>query len=215
MNISELVGDKLPEIKKVLFGSDDTTETVETTEEAAVEAAFLDAKLVDGTIVRVEPAVEVGASVKVIDEAANEIDAPDGDHELEDGTIIRTEGAVIVEVMAPEAEEEEVEAEEDEKEKEEMASEESTEEEDVDVDVKMAAIAADIVAAHNFASAEVVEGINSRFDEMEKAIGMITDIVEKMAAKPSVEPTKKVNNPFAKATSDADIVEKMRKALKK
>lgn len=213
MNISELVGDKLPEIKKVLFGTDDTTTEVETTEEEAVEAAFLDAKLVDGTIVRVEPAVEVGASVKVIDEAANEIDAPDGDHELEDGTIIRTEGAVIVEVMAPEAEEaeeeEEVEAEEDEKGKEEMASE-------VDVvDVKMAAIAADIVAAHNFASAEVVEGINSRFDEMEKAIGMITDIVEKMAAKPSVEPTKKVNNPFAKVTSDADVVEKMRKALKK
>ena len=211
MNISELVGDKLPEIKKVLFGTDDTTTEVETTEEAAVEAAFLDAKLVDGTIVRVEPAVEVGASVKVIDEAANEIDAPDGDHELEDGTIIRTEGGFIVEVMAPEAEEEveeEVEAE-DEKEKEEMASE------DVDVDVKMAAIAADIVAAHNFASAEVVEGINSRFDEMEKAIGMITDIVEKMAAKPSVEPTKKVNNPFAKTTSEADIVEKMRKALKK
>lgn len=211
MNISELVGDKLPEIKKILFGTDDTTETVETTEEA-VEAAFLDGKLVDGTIVRVEPAVEVGASVKVIDEAANEIDAPDGDHELEDGTIIRTEGAVIVEVMAPEAEEEveeEVEAEEDEKEKEEMASE------DVDVDVKMAAIAADVVAAHNFASAEVVEGINARFDEMEKAISMITDIVEKMAAKPSVEPTKKVNNPFAKVTSDADVVEKMRKALKK
>ena len=212
MNISELVGDKLPEIKKVLFGTDDTTKEVETTEEAAVEAAFLDAKLVDGTIVRVEPAVEVGAVVKVIDEAANEIDAPDGDHELEDGTIIRTEGAVIVEVMAPEAEEEDSEEEEveaEEKEKEEMASE------DIDVDVTMSAIAADVIAAHNFASAEVVEGINSRFDEMEKAIGMITDIVEKMAAKPSVEPTKKVNNPFAKATSDADIVEKMRKALKK
>jgi hypothetical protein len=208
MNISELVGDKLPEIKKLLFGSDDTTTEVETTE-AAVEAAFIDGKLVDGTIVRVEPAVEVGASVKVIDEAANEIDAPDGDHELEDGTIIRTEGAVIVEVMAPEAEEdsEEEEVEAEEKEKEEMASE--------DVDVKMSAIAADVIAAHNFASAEAIEGINSRFDEMEKAIGMITDIVEKMAAKPSVEPTKKVNNPFAKATSDADIVEKMRKALKK
>ena len=208
MNISELVGDKLPEIKKLLFGSDDTTETVETTE-AAVEAAFIDGKLVDGTIVRVEPAVEVGAVVKVIDEAANEIDAPDGDHELEDGTIIRTEGAVIVEVMAPEAEEEESEeeVEAEEKEKEEMASE--------DVDLKMSAIAADVLAAHNFASAEAIEGINSRFDEMEKAIGMITDIVEKMAAKPSVEPTKKVNNPFAKATSDADIVEKMRKALKK
>ena len=91
MNISELVGDKLPEIKNLLFG----TEATEATEEA-VEAAFLDAKLVDGTIVRIEPAVEVGAVVKVIDEAANEIDAPDGDHELEDGTIIRTEGAVVL-----------------------------------------------------------------------------------------------------------------------
>ena len=40
MNISELVGSKLPEIKKLLFS--------ETTEEA-----FVDAKLVDGTIVRV------------------------------------------------------------------------------------------------------------------------------------------------------------------
>jgi hypothetical protein len=38
MNISELVGKKLPEIKKLLFS--------ETTEEA-----FVDAKLVDGTIV--------------------------------------------------------------------------------------------------------------------------------------------------------------------
>lgn len=202
MNISELVGNKLPEIKKILFG----TEVEET-----VEAAFLDAKLVDGTIVRVEPAVEVGASVKVIDEEANEIDAPDGDHELEDGTIIRTEGAVIVEVMAPEAEEEdsEEEVEAEEKEKEEMAAEE------VDVDVKMSAIAADVIAAHNFASAEAIEGINTRFDEMEKAIGMITDIVEKMAAKPSVEPTKKVNNPFAKANSQEDLVEKMKKVLKK
>ena len=205
MNISELVGDKLPEIKKLLFGSDDTTETVETTEEA-VEAAFLDAKLVDGTIVRVEPAVEVGAVVKVIDEAANEIDAPDGDHELEDGTIIRTEGAVVVEVMAPEVEEEEPEAE-----AEEVEEEMSTE----DVDVKMAAIAADVIAAEKFASAEAVEAINTRFDDMEKAIGMITDIVEKMAAKPSVEPTKKVNNPFAKANSQEDLVEKMKKALKK
>ena len=108
-----------------------------------VEAAFLDAKLVDGTIVRIEPAVEVGAVVKVIDEAANELDAPDGDHELEDGTIIRTEGAVVVEVMAPEVEEEEPEAE-----AEEVEEEMSTE----DVDVKMSAIAADVLAAHNFAS---------------------------------------------------------------
>ena len=201
MNISKLVGDKLPEIKNLLFGAEETEATEET-----VEAAFLDSKLVDGTIVSIEPAVEVGAIVKVIDEAANELDAPDGDHEMEDGTIIRTEGAVVVEVMAPEVEEEEPEAE-----AEEVEEEMSTE----DVDVKMAAIAADVIAAEKFASAEAVEAINTRFDDMEKAIGMITDIVEKMAAKPSVEPTKKVNNPFSRSTTDADLVEKMRKALKK
>jgi len=202
MNISELVGDKLPEIKNLLFGAESTEAT-----EEAVEAAFLDAKLVDGTIVRIDPAVEVGAVVKVIDEAANEIDAPDGDHELEDGTIIRTEGAVVVEVLAPEAEEEESEeeVEAEEKDKEEMSTE--------DVDVKMSAIAADVVAAQNFASVEAVEAINTRFDDMEKAIGMITDIVEKMAAKPSVEPTKKVNNPFAKADNADEMVERMRKVL--
>ena len=207
MNLSELVGNKLPEIKKILFGSDDTSAEVEVTDETS---AFLDAKLVDGTIVRIEPAVEVGAVVKVIDEEANELDAPDGDHELEDGTIIRTEGAVVVEVLAPETEEEEESEEEveaEEKDKEEMSTE--------DVDVKMSAIAADVLAAHNFASVEAVEAINTRFDDMEKAIGMITDIVEKMAAKPSVEPTKKVNNPFAKANSQEELVEKMRKALKK
>ena len=205
MNLSELVGNKLPEIKKILFGAEETEATEET-----VEAAFLDSKLVDGTIVRISPDVEVGAIVKVIDEEANELDAPDGDHEMEDGTIIRTEGAVVVEVMAPEVEEEEESEEEveaEEKDKEEMSTE--------DVDVKMSAIAADVVAAHNFASVEAVEGINTRFDDMEKAIGMITDIVEKMAAKPSVEPTKKVNNPFAKANSQEDLVEKMKKALKK
>jgi len=205
MNLSELVGNKLPEIKKILFGSYDTSAEVEVTDETS---AFLDAKLVDGTIVRIEPDVEVGAVVKVIDEEANELDAPDGDHEMEDGTIIRTEGGVVVEVMAPEVEEEAPEAEAEEVD-ENMSSEE------IDVEVKMAAIAADVVASKKFASAESVKGINDRFAEVERAISMITDIVEKMAAKPSVEPTKKVVNPFSRSTTDADLVEKMKKALKK
>jgi hypothetical protein len=200
MNLSELVGNKLPEIKKILFGSYDTSADVDVTDETP---AFLDAKLTDGTIVRIEPDVEVGASVKIIDEEANEIDAPDGDHELEDGTVIRTEGAVVVEVMAPEVEEEAPEA----------KAEEVDEE--VDLEVKMAAIADDVVASKKFASAKSVKAINDRFAEVERAISMITDIVEKIAAKPSVEPTKKVVNPFSRSTTDADLVERMRKALKK
>ena len=137
MNLSELVGNKLSEIKKILFGSYDTSADVDVTDETS---AFLDAKLVDGTIVRIEPDVEVGASVKVIDEEANEIDAPDGDHELEDGTIIRTEGAVITDVIEAEVEEEGPEAKAEEVD-EEMSSEE------IDLEVKMAAIADDVVAS--------------------------------------------------------------------
>ena len=51
--------------------------------------------------------------------------------------------------------------------------------------------------------------------EIEKAVGLITDIVEKMAATPKEEPTKKVPNPFNKGTNYAEIAEKMRAAITK
>jgi hypothetical protein len=192
MNISELVGKKLPEIKKLLFS--------ETTEEA-----FVDAKLVDGTIVRVEPALEIGASVAVIGEDGETVAAPDGEHELESGEVVRTEGGVIVEIMTPEPV-----AEEAEEVEEEMASEEKFDAEGFKADILSAVseLIKSEIAAAQFAKTEKVTDI-------EKAVGLITDIVEKMAATPKEEPSKKVANPFNKGIDYSEMVEKMRAITKK
>ena len=192
MNISELVGKKLPEIKKLLFS--------ETTEEA-----FVDAKLVDGTIVRVEPALEIGASVAVIGEDGETVAAPDGEHELESGEVVRTEGGVIVEIMTPEPV-----AEEAEEVEEEMASEEKFDSEGFKADILSAVseLIKSEIAAAQFAKTEKVSDI-------EKAVGLITDIVEKMAATPKEEPSKKVANPFNKGIDYSEMVEKMRAITKK
>ena len=192
MNISELVGKKLPEIKKLLFS--------ETTEEA-----FVDAKLVDGTIVRVEPALEIGASVAVIGEDGETVPAPDGEHELESGEVVRTEGGVIVEIMTPEPVEEEAEEVE-----EEMASEEKFDAEGFKADILSAVseLIESKIAEAQFAKTEKVSDI-------EKAVGLITDIVEKMAATPKEEPSKKVANPFNKGIDYTEMVEKMRAITKK
>ena len=193
MNISELVGSKLPEIKKLLFS--------ETTEEA-----FVDSKLVDGTIVRVEPALEIGASVSVVGEDAEVVPAPDGEHELESGEIVRTEGGVIVEILEPEVEEEAGEEKE-----EEMAAEEEVAAFDpeafkLDIMDSVATLIQSEVA--KFAKTEKVSDI-------EKAVGLITDIVEKMAATPKEEPSKKVANPFNKGIDYTDMAEKLRAITKK
>jgi hypothetical protein len=81
-----------------------------------VKEIFLDAKLIDGTAVKVEgDSLVEGAKVVVVTEDA-EIPAPDGVHELEDGTKLETKDGIIAKIMekvmeAPEAEGPEVEVE--------------------------------------------------------------------------------------------------------
>lgn len=63
-----------------------------------VSEIFVDAKLVDGTQIKVEgDALAEGAKVVVVTADA-EIPAPDGVHELEDGTKVETKDGVIVAV---------------------------------------------------------------------------------------------------------------------
>jgi len=191
MNISELVGAKLPEIKKLLFSE--------------TEQKFEDAKLVDGTIVRYE-SLEIGAALSVVGEDGEIVPAPDGEHELESGDIVRTEGGVIVEIMSPEPVAEEAEEEKEE----EMAAEEKFDSEGFKADILSAVseLIKSEIAAAQFAKTEKVSDI-------EKAVGLITDIVEKMAATPKEEPSKKVANPFNKGIDYNDMVEKMRAITKK
>jgi hypothetical protein len=71
---------------------------VENGEIKTVKEIFVDAKLADGTVVKVEgDGVVEGAKVSVVTEDA-EIPAPDGVHELEDGSKIETKDGVIVKV---------------------------------------------------------------------------------------------------------------------
>lgn len=207
MNISELVSGKLPEIKKLLFSEEATPETPETTEEV-VEHKFEDMKLVDGTIVRIEPALEVGATVEVISEDGETLPAPDASHELESGSIIRTEGGVIVEILEAEAPAEEVEEEAKEDKEEEMAAEPAFDSDKFKEDILGAVselIKSEIDAAA-FASAKKV-------DEVTEAVGLVTDIIEKMAATPKEAPAKKPINPFGKGTDYTALANKMREAM--
>jgi hypothetical protein len=75
----------------------------------AVKEIFLDAKLADGTQIKVEgDALAEGAKVVVVTEQG-EIPAPDAVHELEDGTKVETKDGIIarIEEASAEAESEE------------------------------------------------------------------------------------------------------------
>lgn len=206
MNISELVGSKLPEIKKLLFSE--------------TEEKFEDAKLVDGTIVRYE-VLEIGAALSVVGEDGEIVAAPDGEHELESGVVVRTEGGLIVEILEPEAEPVEEEAGDEEKE-EEMSADETTEDiteettEEVVAEFDAEAFKLDIMdSVATLIQAEVDKFAKTeKVGEIEKAVGLITDIVEKMAATPKEAPTKSVPNPFGKGKDYSELASKMREAMK-
>ena len=70
-----------------------------------VKEIFIDAKLVDGTVVKVAGDGLVEGAKVVVVTGDSEVPAPDATHELEDGTKIETKDGVIVKVMeAPEME---------------------------------------------------------------------------------------------------------------
>ena len=192
MNISEIVGAKLPEIKKLLFS--------ETTEEA-----FVDAKLVDGTIIRYE-SLEIGAALSVVGEDGEIVAAPDGQHELESGEVVRTEEGVIVEVLEPEAEEE---AKEEEKEEEMSAEAPAFDADSFKEDI--------LGAVSNLIKSEIASAAfakNDKVSDIEKAVSLMTDIVEKMAATPKEAPSKKVANPFNKGTDYSELAAKISAVMK-
>ena len=187
MNISEMVVAKMPQIKKLLF-SDKTAQ------------AFVDAKLVDGTIVRYD-ALEVGAALSVVGEDGEIVAAPNGDHELESGEIVRTEEGVIVEILEAEP----VDAEE--------------EEEKIEEEMSAAPFDADsfkeelLGAVSNLIKSEIASAAfakNDKVSDIEKAVGLMTELVEKMAATPKEAPSKKVANPFGKGTDYSELAAKIK-----
>jgi hypothetical protein len=133
---------------------------------------FLDAKTIDGVIVRTNAdAFVVGDALFVITEDG-EIAAPAGEHTLEDGTILVTdEGGTLLEVRLPEVALEDVE------EVKEMAEEETTEEKEEEMEE------------------EVKE--EEKIAELTKRLEAIEEMVKKMA-----EEEKEDYKAFSNAISD-------------
>jgi len=161
--------------------------------EPTTEQTFIDAKLVDGTIVRYE-SLEVGLPLMVIDEAGNELPAPDGEHELEDGTMLTVEGGIITEVATKTEEAPEME---------------------MPIEQPMAAV--ESVSKEDFETLKTeVDNLKTRFEEFTKTNETLTadnvalkeivketfSIVEKLAKVPSDNPVSvRSNNPFKKSIS--------------
>jgi membrane-associated HD superfamily phosphohydrolase len=186
--LREKVAAKLSAIKKVL-AEEETPEAV----------ALEDVKMIDGTILRIEPAIEVGATVQVIGEDAEMIEAPDGEHELESGDVIKTEGGVIIEIIAVEGEVEEV----VEEEMSEDAPVEETAAPKLDVEAlqnqlidKLNTALTDKINNLKFASVKEVADLKAENATLKEALTDLVEVVEKFAATPTEEPKKKVNNPF-------------------
>ena len=182
---------------KIALGVDD---------EAPASVELEDIKKVDGTILRIEPAIEIGATVQVIGEDAELIEAPDGDHELESGDVIKTEGGVIIEIMAVEGEEEEV--------VEEEMSEETPEVKAQPIDVqaltdnvmnKLNEALNDKINNLKFAAIADVKTLTERNKTLTEAVSELVNIVEQFAGTPSEEPTKKVKNPFKQDSKEFDF----------
>ena len=170
--------------------------------EPTTEQTFIDAKLMDGTIIRYE-SLEVGMPLLVIDEAGNELPAPDGEHELEDGTKVTVEAGIITEVASKE--------------------EEAPEEEEAPIEQPMAAV--ETVSKEDFETLKnEVADLKTKFEEfsttnetlsadniaMKEIVKETFAIVEKLANVPSQNPiTVRSNNPFKKSVTREQELENL------
>jgi len=190
MNLNEAI-EKL----SGLISKFNATETETTTE------TFVDAKLMDGTIVRYEK-LEVGMPLMVIDEAVNKLPAPNGEHQLEDGTMVTVEEGIITEIAT---------------------KEEEMPEEEVPLEQPMAAV--ETITKEEFETLKSeVEALKTKFEEFTKTNDTITaentamraivketfSIVEALAKVPSTNPVEvKNNNPFKKSISREQEIENL------
>jgi hypothetical protein len=100
--IDNMSKETLDKVKKLIFGE----ETVEVTPTEVIEVKLMSMELADGTMVNVEPALEVGAMVTVEVEGVV-APIPNGEYPLADGMIITISEGAISDIKEVEAEEEE------------------------------------------------------------------------------------------------------------
>lgn len=199
MDIKKIVTDNLPAIKKLLKFEDEQTE---------VKAE--DVKAVDGTLLRIEPGVEVGASVEVIGEDGQLVAVADGQVELEDGTLLSVEGGIIVEVQAVEGDEQE----------EEMSEvvEEVAEAPAFDIEKlqeqlinKLNVAITEKIDRLKFAKVEEIETLKAENTQLKEAFELTVKMLEKFEATPVEQPKKTHRNPFKQEASKVDFSKLLKK----
>ena len=103
--IDNMSKETLDKVKSLIFGEETKEVAVEATPEVT-EVKLMAAELADGTMVNIEPALEVGAVVTV--EVEGEVaPMPNGEYPLADGTVVTVMEGAITDIKEVEAEEEE------------------------------------------------------------------------------------------------------------
>ena len=103
--IDNMSKETLDKVKKLIFGEETTEVAVEATPEVT-EIKLMAAELADGTMINIDPALEVGAVVTV--EVEGEVaPMPNGEYPLADGTVVAISEGAISDIKEVEAEEEE------------------------------------------------------------------------------------------------------------
>lgn len=148
--------------------------------------SFVDAKLVDGTQIKVEgDSLMEGAKVVVVTEEG-EIPAPDGIHEIEGGMKVQTTDGIIVKIEEAEMEDEG------------EGDVEEVEMEEVPVDVavpaEIAVIAEPVVAAIVEAIVPVLEEVKSLAEEMKEMKKKMESMGAEFKAFKSEPAGKKISN---------------------
>lgn len=103
--IDNMSKETLDKVKKLIFGEEVKEVEAEATPEVT-EVKLMAAELADGTMINIDPALEVGAMVTV--EVEGEVaPMPNGDYPLADGTVVTVMEGAITDIKEVEAEEEE------------------------------------------------------------------------------------------------------------
>ena len=158
----------------------------------SVKEIFVDAKLVDGTQIKVEgEGLVEGAKVVVVTEEG-EVPAPDGVHELEDGTKVETKEGIISKI-------------------EEVVSEELEDVEvPVEVPAEVAPVAQEVVEAIVEAIVPLMQEVKILVDEMKKMKDYMKDMKNDFDAfkkEPAAKPIANGKTDFSKSYNNDDAIE--------
>lgn len=173
----------------------ETIKSLFTTEEPK-EQKFEAVNLADGSVIEVEPALEIGAVAAVMGEDGSPIPLEDGDYELETGDLIVIQGGVIADVLAKQEE-----APAEDPEAEEMAEGETVEEK-TEREAKKVIERTEIERMF----AEQKETFQGELDKLTEELGKQNELLEAfgevakiLVEEPKEEATQKTENKFKKS----------------